>query len=115
MQKENRLRIERLIDGYLEERRALNWSPRTIESYRSHLKVFCDFLAMETGVEDIAAVTPATLRRYQGFLYHWADNGGRGRARRHRAGARARGAYCDVCSRGRRFHCTERGGGAAAE
>ncbi len=57
MQKENRLRIERLIDGYLEERRALNWSPRTIESYRSHLKVFCDFLAMETGVEDIAAVT----------------------------------------------------------
>jgi integrase/recombinase XerD len=79
VQEENRRQIEHLVDGYLEQRRALNWSPRTIESYRSHLKVFCEFLATEPGVEDIAAVTPATLRRYQGFLYHWTDGQGRSR------------------------------------
>jgi len=78
MQEENRRRIEFLIDRYLEERRALNWSPRTIESYRSHLKIFTQYLASETDVEVITEVTPLVMRRYQAHLYHWADQGGRG-------------------------------------
>jgi len=79
VQEENRLRIERLVDGYLEQRRALNWSPRTIESYRSHLKAFISYLAAETNTEELDAVTPALLRRYQTYLYHWTDSRGRGR------------------------------------
>lgn len=79
MQEENRRHIEHLIDGYLEQRRALNWSPRTIESYHSHLKVFISFLAAETDAEELNAVTPALLRRYQTYLYHWTDSQGRGR------------------------------------
>jgi integrase/recombinase XerD len=80
MQEENREDLDRLVDRYLEQRRALNWSPRTIESYRSHLKVFCSFLVSETTVEAITEVTPAILRRYQAHLYNWTDEGGRGRA-----------------------------------
>jgi integrase/recombinase XerD len=75
----SREELDRLVKQYLEERRMLNWSPRTIESYRSHLKVFCDYLAAETAVEEIAAVTPAILRGYQAHLYHWTDSRGRGR------------------------------------
>jgi integrase/recombinase XerD len=80
MQAENLRNIEFLIDRYLEQRRALNWSPRTIDSYRSHLKVFTSYLAAETDVEEIAAVTPGLIRRYQTFLYHWTDQQGRGRS-----------------------------------
>ncbi len=80
MQEENRQYIDRLVHDYLEQRRTLNWSPRTIDSYRSHLKVFTAYLAAETDVETIAAVTPGLLRRYQAFLYHWTDQQGRGRS-----------------------------------
>ena len=80
MQEENRGRIEYLIDRYLEQRRVLNWSPRTIASYRSRLKVFTAYLASETEVEVVSAVTPDVLRRYQIYLYHWTDEAGRGRS-----------------------------------
>jgi hypothetical protein len=66
MQEENLRRIEFHVDRFLEQRRALNWSPLTIESCRSHLKVFTAYLAAETDVEE---VTPALIRRYQAFLY----------------------------------------------
>jgi integrase/recombinase XerD len=79
MQEKDRRQIEHLIDDYLEQRRALNWSPRTIESYRSHLKVFISYLAAETDAEGLGAVTPALLRCYQAYLYHWMDSQGRGR------------------------------------
>jgi len=80
MQEENREGLDRLVDRYLESRSALNWSPRTIESYRSHLKVFTRYLAAETDVDGITAVTPAVLRRYQAFLYQWTDPHERGRS-----------------------------------
>ena len=80
MQEENCRHIEHLVDRYLEQRRALNWSPRTIASYRSHLKVFTAYLASETEVEAIAAITPDVVRRYQIYLYHWMDEAGRGRS-----------------------------------
>src|SRR2546426_871376 len=79
MQEENRRHVEDLIDRYLEQRRVLNWSPRTIASYRSHLKVFTAYLASETEVQAIASVTPEVVRRYQIYLYHWTDEAGRGR------------------------------------
>jgi integrase/recombinase XerD len=72
--------LDRLVTQYLEMRRMLNWSPRTIESYRSHLRVFTRYLAAETDVETITALTPAVLRRYQAFLYHWTDLHERGRS-----------------------------------
>jgi site-specific recombinase XerD len=78
MQESNRLRLDGLVDSYLEQRRVLNWSPRTIESYRCHLRVFTRYLAAETGVEAMADVRPALIRRDQAYLYHWADTGGRG-------------------------------------
>src|SRR2546427_11609570 len=80
MQEENCRHIECLIDRYLEQRRVLNWSPRTIASYRSHLKVFTAYLASETEVGVASAVTPDVLRRYQIYLYHWTDEAGRGRS-----------------------------------
>ena len=80
MHEENRRHFECLIDRYLEQRRALNWSSKTIASYRSHLKVFTAYLATETEIETIAAVTPEVLRRYQIYLYHWTDEAGRGRS-----------------------------------
>jgi site-specific recombinase XerD len=80
MREENQEGLTRLVDRYLESRSALNWSPRTIESYRSHLKVLRSFLASETAVDAITEVTPAILRRYQAHLYNWTDVGGRGRA-----------------------------------
>src|SRR5256712_6552791 len=80
MEEANSRHIECLIDRYLEQRRVLNWSPRTIASYRSHLKVFTAYLASETEVEAIATVTPDVLRRYQIYLYHWMDEAGRGRS-----------------------------------
>ena len=73
----NRAILEALVDRYLEEKRALNWSPRTIESYRSHLRVFTRYLASETDVEAIAEVAPVVLRHYQAFLYHWTGGNGR--------------------------------------
>jgi len=76
----DRADLEALVDRYLEEKRALNWSPRTIESYRSHLRVFTRYLAAETDVDGITTVTPAVLRRYQAFLYQWTDPHGRGRS-----------------------------------
>lgn len=80
MHEENRRHLECLIDRYLEQRRALNWSSKTIASYRSHLKVFTAYLATEAEIETIAAVTPDVLRRYQIYLYHWTDEAGRGRS-----------------------------------
>jgi integrase/recombinase XerD len=80
MQEEQRRHLEVLVGDYLEQRRALNWSPRTIDSYRSHLKVFAAYLATEAVGDEISSVTPAVLRRYQAFLYHWADHHGRGRS-----------------------------------
>jgi integrase/recombinase XerD len=70
--------LARLVEQYLEERRALNWSPRTIESYRSHLRVFIRYLEGEAEVESLLTVTPPVLRRYQMFLYHFTDSAGRG-------------------------------------
>jgi integrase/recombinase XerD len=80
MQEENRRALELLVQNYLVERRSLNWSPRTIESYGSHLRIFTRYLEVETDVEHVADLTAAVLRRYQAFLYHWTDPHGRGRS-----------------------------------
>lgn len=80
MQEANRASLDGLVDRYLEEKRGLAWCPHTIESDRSHLRVFTSFLAAETDVEGIEEVTPGMLRRYQPFLCHWTDRHERGRS-----------------------------------
>lgn len=69
------------VARFLDQKRALNWSPRTIESYSSHLKAFMRYLeAEEAAVDQPAAITPVVLRRYQAYLYQWTDSQARGRS-----------------------------------
>ncbi len=75
---EDRCRAEKLIQCFLERIRALGWSPRTLESYRSHLARFLTFLETEADITDIATVTPETLHAYQLHLYGWVGEKGRG-------------------------------------
>jgi len=75
---EDRYRPEQLIERFLDRARALGWSPRTLESYRSHLDRFLDYLESETDIADVTAVTPEILHSYQMHLYAWVGEKGRG-------------------------------------
>jgi site-specific recombinase XerD len=66
------------IDLFLEHLKVQAMSPRTIDSYRSHLAIFASFLPEEVGVVAIDEVTPETLFRYQTYLYGWTGRQGRG-------------------------------------
>jgi len=69
---------ELLIERFLERIRALGWSPRTLDSYRSHLAKFLTYLDNETDIAEITAVTPEILHSYQMHLYGWVGEKGRG-------------------------------------
>jgi len=78
--------LDRLIDRFLDHIQVLAWSPKTIVSYRTHLGVFCRYLASELSATDIGAVTSETLLQYQTRLYEWTDAKGRGRSVATQAG-----------------------------
>jgi integrase/recombinase XerD len=78
MQKSNYRHFELLIEKFVEQMRLLDWSPRTIDSYRSQLRFFVAYLDQETDVEEISTVTPEILHGYQTHLYTWTDREGRG-------------------------------------
>ena len=80
MQEEHRVRLVTVIERFLDYLRVAAFSPRTIESYRSHLEVFLRYLAANTVTEEVADVTPEVLFRYQTFLYNWTGRRGRGLA-----------------------------------
>jgi integrase/recombinase XerD len=67
------------IDRFLEHLRVRSMSPRTIDSYRSHLDIFARFLA-DAGVDRMEDVVPEMLFRYQTHLYEWTSYRGRGLA-----------------------------------
>ncbi|MGH9870536.1 MAG: tyrosine-type recombinase/integrase [Candidatus Polarisedimenticolia bacterium] len=80
MQPETSRTVQTHIDRFLEHLEVQSMSPRTIDSYRSHLDILAAFLTSEAGVEAIEDVTPETLFRYQTYLYGWAGRRGRGLA-----------------------------------
>jgi integrase/recombinase XerD len=59
------LRIKHLMGKYFEHLEMENYSPTTIETYRSHLNPFLRFLADRGDVENLSAVTGETLHQYQ--------------------------------------------------
>ncbi len=78
MQDSNRFKPELIIERFLDRIHALGWSPRTLESYRSHLSKFLTFLDTETDITDVAGVTPETLHAFQLHLYGWVGENGKG-------------------------------------
>src|SRR5262245_46650734 len=66
------------IERYLEQLKVQSMSPRTIDSYRSHLDVFAAFLISGHSIETIDAITAETLFSYQTHLYGWSGRRGRG-------------------------------------
>jgi integrase/recombinase XerD len=80
MTRKKRRRFELLVERFLEQMRAAGWSPRTLDSYRSHLGFLLTYLDDETEVEKITEVTPRVLHAYQTWLYSVADEDGRGLA-----------------------------------
>ena len=80
MQASGRQRFELLIERFTEHQRVLGFSPRTVVSYRSHLSFFLAWLAEETDVEEVTAVTPEVLHAWQTWLYGFTDEDGRGLA-----------------------------------
>jgi len=80
MQASGRQRFELLIARFAEHQQVLGFSPRTVASYHSHLSFFLAWLAEETDVEEMTAVTPEVLHAWQTWLYGFADEDGRGLA-----------------------------------
>jgi len=80
MQESGRQRFELLIARFAEHQQVLGFSPRTVASYHSHLAFFLAWLAEETDVEEVTAVTPEVLHAWQTWLYGFADEDGRGLA-----------------------------------
>ncbi len=78
MQRDTSPDVRSHIDRFLEHLKVESMSPRTIDSYRSHLDIFAAFLSGEVGVASIDEVTPETLFRYQTYLYGWTGRRGRG-------------------------------------
>lgn len=65
MEELKRPHIRRLMAAYLEALEAENYSPRTVEGYRDHLKRFVDFLGGMDEVDGLGAVTGELMHRYQ--------------------------------------------------
>jgi integrase/recombinase XerD len=80
LREDRRQRLELLVARFLERMRVEGFSPRTVGSYRSHLGFFLTYLAAETDIEEITAVTPEVLHGYQTWLYGYTDDEGRGLA-----------------------------------
>ncbi|MDQ7086440.1 MAG: tyrosine-type recombinase/integrase [Acidobacteriota bacterium] len=80
VREDRRRRFELQIVRFLERMRVAGFSPRTIDSYRSHIGFFLAWLDRETNVEEVTAVTPEILHGYQTWLYGYTDDGGRGLA-----------------------------------
>ena len=80
MQESGRRRFELLVLGFAEHQRVLGFSPRTVASYRSHLSFLLAWLAEETDVQEVTAVTSEVLHAWQTWLYGFADDDGRGLA-----------------------------------
>ena len=78
MDQGHRQRFELLVEKFTEQMKVLGWSPRTIDSYRSHLGFFLAWLDQETDVEAITAVTPEVLHAWQTHLYGFTDENGKG-------------------------------------
>ncbi len=80
MKKSKRRRFETMVSRFLEHTQTLGWSPRTLESYRSHLGFFLAFLDDESDAENLTDVTPELLHTYQTWLYSATDKKGQGLA-----------------------------------
>lgn len=80
VREDRRRRFELLIARFVERMLVEGFSPRTIDSYRSHLGFFLAWLDSETDVDAITAVTPEVLHGYQTWLYGYTDDEGRGLA-----------------------------------
>jgi integrase/recombinase XerD len=78
MNQSERRRFDLLVARFAEQMKLLGWSPRTIDSYGSHLRFFLAWLDQETDVTEITAVTPEVLHAWQTHLYGWTDEKGRG-------------------------------------
>ncbi len=57
------------VEHFIEKMRVAGFSPRTIDSYRSHLAFLVEYLDKETDAEQITQVTPEVLHAYQTWLY----------------------------------------------
>jgi integrase/recombinase XerD len=77
MNRTQRLRFDLLLQRFLERMRVEGFSPKTLDSYRSHLGFFLSYLDEQTDVRQITAVTPEILHAYQVWLYG-SDSRGRG-------------------------------------
>lgn len=65
MTAKQRQRLDLFVLRFIEAMTAWNFSPRTIESYRMHLRFFIDWLAQETDVETIGEISADTIAAYQ--------------------------------------------------
>jgi integrase/recombinase XerD len=68
--------MEKFKDLYFRRLEVLNYSVETIASHRWRLKPFLDYLQSE-GIEDPKAITAATVRNYQTFLFGQLNAQGR--------------------------------------
>jgi integrase/recombinase XerD len=60
-----RTKIDLLIAQFVEAMQSWNFSPRTIDGYRRDLGAFFDWLAAETDIGTIAAISAETVSAYQ--------------------------------------------------
>ena len=80
MQEGARRSFELLVARFIEQLRVHGFSPRTADSYRSHLSFFLAWLDRETDVEEVLGVSPEILHGWQTWLYGFTDDAGRGLA-----------------------------------
>jgi len=80
VREDGRRRFELLVARFVEQLRVQGFSPRTVDSYRSHLGFFLAWLVRETDVEEVTGVSPEVLHGWQTWLYGYTDEEGRGLA-----------------------------------
>jgi len=68
--------LKLLVARFIEQTAASGFSPRTVESYGTHLGAFLGYLGQETDVAAVTDITPEVLHGYQMWLYAWTNDGG---------------------------------------
>lgn len=67
--------FEPLRDEFLDHLRALNFSPRTTESYTINLRFFHDWMVLKN-IPGMTMITKDTISNYQGYLYRYQKKDG---------------------------------------
>lgn len=84
MDERQRRKMDLLLLRFVEAMTAWNFSKLTVRSYHDSIRFFFVWLDEETGVEDLAQVTPETLTSYQTWLFTVEKMKSRGPLRRSR-------------------------------